>query len=237
MSAETFFSRFGSLLPGNPTAATDSPMVDKMAKLGIYPGKPFDLSTYDPEKSAAKEQGAKEALNGIVATAKKGIGESAKGAWAVHRGLGQYGTQYGLRAMVAWGGLGANLAEDAIYPNVREDSDGRPFNGAQNYVLHFDPGQTPTANAFWSLTMYNERQAFVENPIGRYAIGDRDHLKFNDDDSLDIVIQHEDSGPDRESNWLPAPAESFNLIMRIYWPKQAVLEGSWTPPPVKRAGV
>jgi hypothetical protein len=139
-----------------------------------------------------------------------------------------------MRAVVAWGGLGANLAEDAIYPNVREDSEGRPFNGANKYVLHFDPGQTPPANAFWSLAMYNDRQAFVENPISRYAIGDRDQLKFKDDGSLDILIQHDSPGTDKESNWLPAPDGGFNLIMRIYWPKQSVLDGSWTPSPVRR---
>ena len=86
--------------------------------------------------------------------------------------------------------------------------------------LHFDKGQTPPVNAFWSTTMYNAKQAFVANPINRYAIGDRDRLKFNKDGSLDIYIQHDSPGKDKESNWLPADAGSFNVVMRLYWPKE-----------------
>jgi hypothetical protein len=68
------------------------------------------------------------------------------------------------------------------------------------HVIHFDKGQTPPANAFWSITMYNAKQAFVANPINRYAIGDRDKLKFNADGSLDIYIQHDSPGKEKESN-------------------------------------
>ena len=110
------------------------------------------------------------------------------------------------------------------------------MNGATRYVVHFDKGQTPPVNAFWSLTMYNAKQAFVANPINRYAIGDRDKLKFNPDGSLDIYIQHDSPGKDKESNWLPADAGSFNVVMRMYWPKETAFNGSWNPPPIKKAG-
>jgi hypothetical protein len=90
-------------------------------------------------------------------------------------------------------------------------------------------------NAFWSLTLYNEQQGFVANPIGRYAIGDRDKLHRNADGSLDLVIQHAEPGAAKRSNWLPAPAGPFNLILRMYWPREPILDGSWTPPPLRRA--
>ena len=92
--------------------------------------------------------------------------------------------------------------------------------------MHFDKGQTPPVNAFWSLTMYNAKQAFVANPINRYAIGDRDKLKFNPDGSLDIYVQHDSPGKDKESNWLPADAGSFNVVMRMYWPKETAFNGT-----------
>ena len=130
-------------------------------------------------------------------------------------------------------GFGANLPEDAIYPNARVDGHGRPLNGAQCYVLHFAKGRTPPVNAFWSVTMYNSKQAFVLNLIGRYAIGDRDRLKFNPDGSLDLYIQNESPGKDKDSNWLPAPKDDFNLILRMYWPQEAVLKGAWKPPGVQ----
>jgi hypothetical protein len=148
--------------------------------------------------------------------------------------MGTYGPNYGARAGVAWVGLGANLPQDAVYPVDRVDADGNALNGANKYVIHFDKGQTPPANAFWSLTMYNDRQFFVSNSINRYAIGDRDRMKFNPDGSLDIYIQHDSPGKEKESNWLPADAGSFNVIMRMYWPKDLVLSGAWTPPPIKK---
>ncbi len=92
----------------------------------------------------------------------------------------------------------------------------------------------PPVHAFWSVTLYDMEQFFVPNPIKRYAIGDWDRLKFNEDGSLDLFIQHGSPGPDKESNWLPAPAGPFNLIMRLYWPGESVLDGSWKVPPVRR---
>jgi hypothetical protein len=82
--------------------------------------------------------------------------------------------------------------------------------------------------------MYNAQQFFVENPIDRYAIGDRDKLKTNADGSLDVYIQQTSPGKDKESNWLPAPAGPFNVILRMYWPKDAAATGAWTPPPIVR---
>ena len=88
----------------------------------------------------------------------------------------------------------------------------------------------PPVRAFWSLTMYNDKQAFPDNPIDRYAIGDRDKLKFDDDGSLTIYIQRESPGKDKESNWLPAPKSGgFSMNLRLYWPKPEALDGTWKP--------
>lgn len=95
-------------------------------------------------------------------------------------------------------------------------------------------GSLPPVNAFWSLTLYNGKQAFVANPINRYAIGDRDKLSFNADGSLDVYVQHDSPGKEKEANWLPADAGAFNLMLRLYWPKEAVVKGVWTPPVVKK---
>ena len=154
--------------------------------------------------------------------------------WRVQRDIGVYGTDYGRRAVVAMFGLGANLPEDAIYPTARADAMGRPFDGGSRYVLHFDKSQLPPVKAFWSLTMYNEKQAFVSNSMQRYAIGSRDRLRYNRDGSLDIYIQYERTDERKVSNWLPAPPDAFNLMLRAYWPDQVVLDGKWMPPAVQR---
>jgi len=235
MDAATFFNRLSMLMKDNPPAGADAPMVAKMASIGIVPGQPFDLNKNGSDAAKAISDGVEDGKKRAVELGQNpGIGKMANGWMLITSVVGDFGTNYDARAGVAAFGLGANLVADAFYPVGRVDGDGQPLNGANKYIVHFDKGQTPPVNAFWSLTMYNAKQAFVANPINRYAIGDRDKLKFNKDGSLDIYVQHDSPGKDKESNWLPADAESFNVVMRMYWPKEAAFNGSWTPPPIKK---
>lgn len=234
MDAQTFFARFASLLTANPPAAGDEPIVARMAQLGIAAGKPFLLDRPDALSTRSIEAGVASARERIAAAAHAVDPALSVNGWTIRRDLGEYGTQYGRRALVAFVGLGANLPEDAIYPMARIDADGRSLDGSHEYVLHFPAGSLPPANAFWSLTMYDDRQFFIDNPIARYAIGDRDALAFNPDGSLDLYLRHDTPGAGHESNWLPAPAGAFNVMLRIYWPKPAVLDGSWLPPAITR---
>jgi len=230
MDPTAFFNRLATLMQDNPPAAADAAMVEKLASIGIRAGKPF---TPDASSAKAIADGVADAKAGLPKLAEEG--SSMTNGWGLKlEDMGTYGTDYAGRAGVAWVGLGANLVQDAIYPRTRVDADGQPLDGAHTYVMHFDKGQTPPVNAFWSLTMYNDRQFFVDNPLDRYAIGDRDTLKANADGSLDICIQQKSPGKDAESNWLPAPAGSFNVVMRMYWPKEAVTSGEWTPPAITR---
>lgn len=232
MDAQAFFTRLAALLPANPPAADDAAMVEKMQRMGIKVGQPFKTTVLEPSTARAVQEGASAALTMIKANGRK----SAAGnmGWRVQRDIGVYGTDYGRRAVVAMFGLGANLPEDAIYPTARADAMGRPFDGGSRYVLHFDKSQLPPVKAFWSLTMYNEKQAFVGNSMQRYAIGSRDRLRYNRDGSLDIYIQYERPDERKVSNWLPAPPDAFNLMLRAYWPDQVVLDGKWMPPAVQR---
>ena len=234
MDAQTFFARFADLLPANPPAPADAPIMERMQRIGVVAGKPFLLDRPDALSTRSIEAGVASARASIVAAARAVDPSLSANGWTIRRDLGDYGTQYARRALVAWVGLGANLLEDALYPIARVDAEGRPLDGGHDYVLHFPADSLPPANAFWSLTMYNERQFFIDNPIARYAIGDRDALAFNPDGSLDLYLRHETPGGAREANWLPAPAGPFNVMLRIYWPKPAVLDGSWLPPAIQR---
>ena len=235
MDAMTFFSRLNTLLVTNPPSAADAPLMERIARIGVAPGMGEDHARLDQLIAGAVRDGM-EAAREQIAGAVRALGDTVVNGWVIPLGLGRYGTRYLKRAAVAAFGLGANLPEDAVYPNAGADSDGRPLSGQRRYQIHFAPGELPPVNGFWSLTMYNERQFFVENPINRYAIGDRDELWLNADGSLDLYIQHDSPGGEREANWLPAPEGAFNLIMRLYWPKPAILEGRWAPPPLRRAG-
>ena len=204
-----------------------------LAKIGVVPGQDFDPGKLDPAAAKGLEKSVQVALEKLQAAAKT-AGKPVNGWQIPPTKLGEFGTDYGFRAVVALIGLGANLPADAIYPNAFIDGDGKPLSGANRYVVHFDKGQTPPANAFWSLTMYNAQSFFAENPINRYNIAAWMPLKYNKDGSLDVYVQKDSPGKDKEANWLPAAAQDFSITMRVYWPKPAMLDSTWMPPPVKR---
>ena len=234
MDAPTFFGRLNALMQAHPPASADAPALARFAAIGVAPGKPFDPKSLDPAVASAVEQGVKAGQARLIAEAKKSHGTKVNGWDILPANTANFGTDYTWRAVVAMVGLGANLPADAIYPHAIVDSTGQPLSGANRYVIRFPKGQQPPVNAFWSITMYNAKQAFVQNPIGRYAIGDRDKLQVAADGSVTIYVQHDSPGKDRESNWLPAPPDSFNVFMRLYWPTQAIIDGTWKPPPVER---
>jgi len=235
MDAATFFARFAELTKGNPPHENDYPILAQMKRIGLEPGKTFDFAKATPQAQQVMKRAIPIAQRKIVAGLAAGGGRATVNGWAMMlTPIGTYGTDYLRRAQIAYGGLGANVIEDAIYPTAFKDIDGQPFDSAKTYVIHFAKDQIPPVHAFWSLTMYDERQAFADNPINRYAIGDRDKLKFNADGSLTIYIQRASPGADKESNWLPAPKSGgFSMNLRLYWPKPEVLDGTWKPPAVK----
>jgi hypothetical protein len=230
---DAFFNLLNHLMISNPPFAADSTILKRIAFLGIGPGLTFELSKFS--------QAIQDSIKILPLWAKKYLVDLAMrqekvNGWMIYRGLGDYGTRYDLRAMIASRGLGANLDADAVYPSSTVDADGEKYDGSRHkYILHFKEGKFPPANAFWSLTMYNMDNFLVANPINRFAIGDRNNLKKNPDGSLDIFIQKDNPGRENERNWLPAPTGPFSLTLRIYWPKEDVLNGTWIPPAVVKA--
>ena len=238
MDAVEYFTLFAKLLKRNPPSEADAPMVAKLAELGIVPGQDFDKSKFDPSFAKRVPQvgfartmmhfkfsdGDVQNINGWGFTTKTGI----------------YGTNYIQRALVTAIGLGANRPQDAVYPTSMKSAGGlikRAYNGSEKYVMTFKKGQTPPVSRFWSLTMYDANYFFIDNPLNRYSIRARQDLKANADGSIDLYIQNESPGADKESNWLPAPKGKFILMMRLYWPNESnpsIIDGSWTIPPVKK---
>ena len=152
--------------------------------------------------------------------------------WTTLFGCGEPGTGMLMRAACARIFPGpVNVPQEAMYWRTRVDGAGHALTGAHDYVLHFPPGGLPPNDAFWSLTMADEKEHFVANPIDRYSVGDRSGLVPNPDGSVDIYLQH--SAPAvHESNWLPAPAGRFVLWLRVYVPGESILRGEYTVPPV-----
>ena len=234
MSAKAYFSYANELLNMNSPQYTDWSMVTRFKRIGIERGKTFSWDSLDSKVQDALSKGAADGLKAMYAKIPT-IGRVVNG-WQMNTdSIGVYGNYYLKRAIVAMIGLGANQPDDAVYPLNIADADGQPVKGQNKYILHFSKDELPPVEAFWSLTMYDEDGFQVPNPIKRYAIGDRDRLKFNADGSLDLYIQHESPGKDRESNWLPGPASgTLGLTMRLYAPKMPAIYGKWAPPAVQK---
>lgn len=233
MPADKYFAYAAELMKLNPPHVTDQPIIAQMKRLGIEPGKSFDINNVDTVIRDALEAAPAEGQK-LMAWKLPTLARVANG-WSMNTDtMGVYGNYYLKRAIVTQQGLGANLPEDAIYPLNLGDEAGKPLNGANKYTIHFAKGATPPVNAFWSITLYDEEGFQVGNVLNRFALSSYMPFKTNADGSLDLYFQNESPGKDLEANWLPAPKEPFNLTMRLYAPKPDALTGKWNPPPVKQ---
>ncbi|MFO0800014.1 MAG: DUF1254 domain-containing protein [Gemmataceae bacterium] len=234
LDGAAYFGLLARLMKDNPPAAADGPMVAKLARLGVVPGQAFDAAKLPPAVRAAVAQAPKAGVARVMGHFKDA--GTLENGWTFTTKAGVYGTAYLQRAFITAIGLGANRPQDAVYPTSEVDAEGKKYSGANKYVLHFDKGQTPPVNAFWSVTMYDANYFFVDNPLNRYTVSPRNDLKYNPDGSLDVYIQNESPGAGKEANWLPAPRGEFILMMRLYYPKAtapSILDGTWKVPPVR----
>ena len=233
-----FFRIVNIGLTENPPPADEAPLMAELAKIGIGPDQTFDQSRFNEEQRKiilkAIEDTAQEMRRGLSQT-----GQLREGWNYPPLHLGNYGKDYPLRAVTALMGLAALEPAEAFYFGAQRDKQGNPLTGENRYRLHFNKGQLPPVEAFWSISMYevtpDQRAFFVDNSIHRYAIGDRTKgLKFNNDGSLDIIMQRYSPGRELESNWLPTPAGVFRVSFRAYQPGQAILNGSYVMPGIQR---
>lgn len=234
LDAREYFTLLAQLMKTNPPAAADARALARFARIGLVPGRDFDASKLNADFAKRIPQ---IAFDRIMLQFKINGEVQHVDGWNIMTKTGIYGTDYLMRALITAIGLGANRPQDAIYPTSLKDADDKDYVGSARYVIHFERGETPPALGFWSITMYDENYFFVANALNRYSISPRQALKANPDGSIDIYVQKDSPGADKESNWLPAPAGKFLVMMRLYWPdesKPSILNGTWTPPAVKR---
>ena len=223
----------------SPVPERDRAFLEELAPLRLRPGRKFDLRAFDETGQRALRAGIEQGHAEIRGSAGR-FGTTIDGWTYGGRDLGNFGTDYLYRAVVALGGLGALQPAEAVYVTSTFDSDGQPLSGDQRYTLTFPAGGLPPARAFWSLAMYevmpDGRAFFVDNPLDRYAIGDRTRdLQTAADGSITLYLQHErpaDEG--MAANWLPAPAGPMRLVLRAYEPEPSLIEGRYRVPAVRR---
>ena len=228
LPALDFFELGAALMKVNRPHPTDWSVIGRMRRVGLAPGRGVPSGV-----TASLEMGAAAGLKRIREKV-PAIARVTSG-WQMSTDMvGTHGDFYLRRAATAMAGLGADQPDDAIFRLGTADADGRPVLAGNRYVLHFDRSELPPVGAFWSLRMYDADGGRVANPLGRFAIGDRDALAFNPDGSLDLWIQRECPGRGREPNWLPAPESgTLGLTMRLYAPGAPEAAGRWNPPPVR----
>ncbi|CAA0100861.1 Uncharacterised protein [Halioglobus japonicus] len=228
--------------PTAGAAAVEVPLREQFELIGVRAGRPFPSTSLSQADRAAIADAAKPAEEQIKEKLKT-IGTPAEGWLSITSGIGDravYDGDWTQRAAVATGGILANDPAEAVYAITRQDKDGQPLDGASaDYTLTFPADALPPVKAFWSVTMYNgTTQLLVKNPINRYLInsGMLEELQKNADGSLTLYIQKDaPTEPERKANWLPAPNGPIYMVLRLYWPKETVLDGSWLPPGIQRA--
>jgi hypothetical protein len=241
MVKTNFFDYLDFALQFAPAGPEEKEIRARLASIGIGAGKTFDFKDLSLEHKAAVGLGMKQGAE-KVDKAVAGIGKSING-WGIYTAFGDrafFNGNWLLRAAGAKIGIYANDAEEAMYPKCRNEAGGEPLDTSKhNYTLTFAKDQFPPVNAFWSVTMYDGKsQLLIKNPIDRYLINSPmlPGMKTNEDGSLTLYIQKDNPGPDKESNWLPAPDGPPYVILRMYWPKTeapSILpagEGTWKPP-------
>ncbi len=229
MDAQTYFDRLAALMIENPPYGADAPMLGKLAHLGIEPGKPFRLSEVDPGIG----RGLTRAVGDVWGRLATGpLGMPSRNGWIDMLNLGAYGTDYDTRAAVAWLGLGALSKEDAVYPTAFVDSEGRPLDFTARYTMTFPKDGMLPCPAAWSVSIY-QGNFYDANEWNKYDVAPWMNPAVSEDGSLVIYVQPDSPGEALQANWLPSPdAGPMNITIRCYRPDAAMLDGSYSIPPL-----
>ena len=231
-----FFNIVNFVLKFCPTVPSEKELMTRFARIGVGAGKNFEVSKLTPEMKKAIEDGMADAW-AEIASLKKRIDAKEVTSGDTFGTREYLKNNYLYRMAAAVVGIYGNSKQEAIYPVYTVDDGGNPLEGSNRYTLRFAAGELPPVDAFWSLTMYSLPESLlVANPLDRYLVNSPMLPKFKKDadGGLTLYLQNESPGKDLESNWLPAPKGPFMAVMRLYWPKESALNGTWTAPPLKR---
>jgi hypothetical protein len=232
-----FFNILNFILQFTSTVPSEAALMARFAKIRVGAGETFDPGSLSPEIKTAMEQGVADAWADL-ASVKKEVDAGTVTSGQLFGTREYLKNNYLYRMAGAVLGIYGNSKQEAIYPAYAVDAAGQKLDGANRYTVHFAADQLPPVNAFWSLTMYKMPESLlVANPINRYLLNSPMLPQFvkDADGGLTFYVQNEPPGKDKEPNWLPAPKGPFVIAMRLYWPKEAALDGTWKKPPMERA--
>jgi len=231
------FNVLNFLLQFCPTDPSETDLMARFARIGVGPGKTFGARSLSPETKQAIEAGIADAW-ADAESLKKRVDAKEVTSGDMFGTRQHLKNNYLYRMVAAVVGIYGNSQMEAMYPVYSVDAAGKKTDGANRYTLRFAAGQLPPVHAFWSLTMYELPSSLLyANPLERYLVNSPmlPQFKRDPDGGLTLLVQHDSPGEDKEANWLPAPSESYFMVMRLYWPKDEALSGKWTAPSLTRA--
>jgi len=231
------FNILNFLLQFCPTDPSETDLMARFARIGVGPGKTFGARSLSPETKQAIEAGIADAW-ADAESLKKRVDAKEVTSGDMFGTRQHLKNNYLYRMVAAVVGIYGNSQMEAMYPVYSVDAAGKKTDGANRYTLRFAAGQLPPVHAFWSVTMYELPSSLLyANPLERYLLNSPmlPQFKRDPDGGLTLLVQHDSPGKDKEANWLPAPSESYFMVMRLYWPKDEALSGKWTAPPLTRA--
>ena len=227
---EKFFDQLTEVLQVVPPLPGEEAMYGQFKSL-------LDAARKDPHIKATLTETAVAAENELIKPLFDfhNNGRPVGNGWTSPPNNARWGTDYLSRTATARSNMFDNAPNETKYIYTDFDKDRRRLTGAHRYIVTFAPGQTPPVNGFWSLTVYNKEHLFEPNELNRFSLGTKSKsMKSNSDGSLVLYFQNKSPGADKETNLVPTPSDEFSLYIRAYWPKDAVLDGSWKPPMVQR---
>jgi hypothetical protein len=228
---EKFFDQFPQVLDTVPALPGEEALYAQFRSL-------MDVAKRDPEIRKTLVSTAVDTERQVIAPffEWRRNGLPAGNNWNRSTNNAQTGFDYFDRTGTAKSNMFDNRPNETQYFYTDFDGTGQVLNGASTYEITFARGEDPPVNGFWSLTLYNDKHLFHANDLKRYSLGTKNtNLKRSADGSLTLYAGAKSPGQDRESNWLPAPDGTFSLYIRAYWGKQAILDGSWKPPVIRKA--
>jgi hypothetical protein len=233
-----FFSLLNFVMSYCPLNEDEAEIRARMADLGIRGDDLFDVKTWSPEIKKAVEEGMADAWNEFK--------DFKADEWSYQRNtsLDAYGNRehmqgrFIVRMAAAALGIHGDSAEEAVQLTYLRDTDDDELDGTRyHYTMRLEPANLPPVTGFWSLTIYElPSKSLAANPLNRYRINSSmiPSLKRDPEGNIPLYLMHDSPGKERESNWLPAPKGGFMVIMRLYWPKETVLDDEeWDIPEVR----
>lgn len=230
------FEQLNAALQYCPIHPSEKALMTHFAKIDIGAGLTFDITKFSPEVQKAIEQGIADAWGEFGALLQK-VKKFEITSDEIFGSRDFLKDNYLYRMMGCVLGIGGNAGEEAIYPGFYVDDEGQPLVGSNNYMLRFEPGKLPPVHAFWSMTMYEEPSKLLsENSLDRYLLNSTtiDNYVRDEDGGITLYFQHKSPGEKLKTNWLPAPQGPFSVVLRLYWPEEEALNGTWKQPTIQK---